>query len=97
TLCAAPDIDHRAIATLHLGIHPAQNQNTAIELDHFTILRAARGIFSRSNVGLSARRAFQTQFGRCRLIREMHHDATSRTKRDDVRLLAASDRSLFGP
>src|SRR5262245_53508183 len=51
---AAADIDHRAVAALHFGIHPAQNQNAAIEQNHFAILRAAGWIFGGSDESSAA-------------------------------------------
>src|SRR6476660_2988435 len=95
-LGATTDIDHRAVAPLHFGIHPAQNQNATIEQDHFAVLRAARRIFCRADKGLAALRALKRQLGRCRLVREMHHDAAGRAERNDVRLIAAPGGSRLG-
>jgi hypothetical protein len=81
---------------LHFGIHPAKDQDAAIKGDDFPVLRAARGIFCWPNEGLPAWGTFQSQFGWCRLIGKVHHDATGRAQSDDIGLLAASDRCSLG-
>src|SRR5262249_47543322 len=95
-LRTATDIDHRAVAALHLRVHPAQNELATIEGNHFTILRACRIAVGRSDIRLAAD-ASQTQLGRCRLVSHMHHDAAAGTGRDHVRLLALTSRCRLGP
>lgn len=90
---AAADIDHSAVAALHFGIHPAEYEDAAVEMNYFPILGATWLGFSRPDVGFAARRAFQPQFGRRRLIGKVHHHAAGRTECYDVGLLAPSDSS----
>ena len=79
-LCAfrtAAHVNHGAVAALHFRIHPAQNQDAAVERNHLAVVGAGGWLILRADIGLAAGRSLQRQFGGRRLDRP---DASSRRR-----------------
>src|SRR4051812_42044234 len=87
-LGAAADIDTGAVAAGNFRIDEARHQHAAIEADDFAIALACGRFLGKSDVILAIRPALEHQFGRLRLVGEVHHDAAARAAADIVGLLA---------
>src|SRR5579864_2570739 len=80
-------VDHIAVAGRRVLVDEAGDHDAPVEGDDLTIL-IAPGRARRTDIILAALAALQSQFLRRRLVGEVHDNAATGARADDVRLLA---------
>src|SRR5205823_2491533 len=92
----AAHIDAGAVAARDFLIGEARDQHAAVERDDLAVARAACRLLSRTDIVLAVRPALEAQFGRLRLVGQMHNDAAARAASNVIGLLALAARRDFG-